>query len=111
MPERPPETLWGYITRSTMKREFASFSFFTWIAYFVRLCERTPTTQFTPDAALVAWAALGPFQFALVMAAFGTDWVSKQTTIAGPPMNTEIKTTTEIDEGKATSTTSSETKP
>ncbi len=111
MSDELPRTMWGYITRSTMKREFAVALTVWWAVLGTYLMVRLPVAQYTPDAGLAAWGALTIPVLTIAAAAFGTDWVSKQTTIAGPPMNTEIKTTTEIDDGKAVSTTSSETKP
>lgn len=102
--------MWNYISRSTLKREFASFVFFCWLFFGAYLMWRLPITQFAADAALASWAALAPFMFGLVAAAYGTDWVSKQTNIAGPPSNTETKVTTEMTDTSATVTTSSETK-
>lgn len=106
MSKRWPMGFWEYVSRSTMKREIASAAFFAWLGFGAFLMLRTPVTQIAPDAALSTWNGLATFMFGLVVGAFGTDWISKQTTIAGPPMNTEIKTETTIDEGKATSTTS-----
>jgi hypothetical protein len=106
--KRWPSGFWEYVSRSTMKREIASLAFFTWLMFGGFLMLRIPTTQTAPDAALSTWNGLATFMFGLIIGAFGTDWISKQTTIAGPPMNTEIKTTTEVDEGKASSTTSAQ---
>lgn len=97
-----------YIVRSTLKREFASFVFFCWMFFGAYLMWRLPITQFSPDAALGAWAALTPFMFGLVMAAFGSDWASKQTNLLGPPSNTETTVKTELTDTTATVTTSSE---
>lgn len=80
-----PTSLWEYISRSTMKREFAALVFLIWLVDGIWLMHRLPTTQFAPDAALAAWGALSPYMFALVTMAFGADFVAKQTTIAGPP--------------------------
>ncbi len=100
-----------YISRSTLKREFASGVVFWWMILGTYLMVRLPITQYAPDAALVAWGALTLPVLGLAGAAYGTDWISKQTTIAGPPQNTEIKTTTEITDTTATTTQSAETKP
>lgn len=111
-----PTTMWEYISRSTLKREFASLAFFLWMGWGCYLMQRTPITQIAPDAALSAWGSLTPYMFALVTAVFTQDWISKQTTIAGPPLGTEIKT--EMTVTDTTSTTSlpidqspAETKP
>lgn len=107
-----PTTMWEYISKSTMKREFASAAFFLWMGYGFRLMERTVSSQLVPDAALQTWSTLTPFMFGLVMAVFTQDWISKQTTIAGPPMGQEIKTETTVSEGTAiTSTTSTPIDP
>jgi hypothetical protein len=102
-----PTTMWEYISRSTMKREIATVFLMWWIAVGTYLLARTPVTQIVPDAALSTWAGLGVIVVGFATAAFGADWLSKQTTIAGPPMNTEIKTETTVSEGSAISTTSS----
>lgn len=101
-----PRSILEYISRSTMKREIASIFLFWWMAVGTHLLIRVPVTQLVPDAALVTWAGLGVIVVGFATAAFGADWVSKQTTIAGPPINTEIKTTTEVTEGSATVTSS-----
>lgn len=109
-----PTSLWEYISRSTLKREFATLAFFLWLAYGFYLMQRIPLSQIAPDAGLAAWTSLTPYMFALVTAVFTQDWISKQTTIAGPPMNTEIKTETTVTDDTATTTTSAvttETKP
>lgn len=106
-----PTTLWEYISRSTMKREFACAVFGWWAGLGTYLMIRTSVEQMVQDAAMQAWGALSLPVFGLVTFAFGTDWVSKQTTIAGPPLNTEIKTETVVtDDTATTTTTSSETK-
>lgn len=97
-----------YISRQTLKREFASFVFFCWMFFGAYLMWRLPITQFAPDAALAAWAALAPFMFALVAAAFGADWASKQTNLAGPPSNTATTVKTELTDTSETTTTTSE---
>lgn len=106
MSKRWPMGFWEYVSRSTMKREIASVAFFGWLIILAILSFRLPTTQIVPDAALSTWSNMATFFFGLIVGAFGTDWISKQTTIAGPPMNTEIKTETTITEDKAISTTS-----
>lgn len=103
----PPTGLWEYITRSTLKREFASLVFGWWAGLGTYLMIRVPVSQMAQDAALQAWGALAIPVFGLAVGAFGTDWISKQTTIAGPPMNTEIKTETTVTADSATTTTSS----
>jgi hypothetical protein len=103
--------MWKYISRSTLKREFASSVFFLWLFLGAYLMQRLPTTQLAPDAALSAWMSLEPYMFTLVTAAFGADFVAKQTNFAGPPSNTETTVKTEVTDTGATVTTSSEPKP
>lgn len=103
---------WDYVARSTLKREFSSIVMLWHLGVGTVLLLRAPVTQMAQDAALQAWGGLSIPVFGLAAAAFGTDWISKQTTIAGPPMNTEIKTETTVTEDTATTTTSAaETKP
>lgn len=90
-----------------MKREIATIFLIWWAGVGTYLMCRVPITQLVPDAALTTWAGLGVIVVGFAVGAFGTDWISKQTTIAGPPMNTEIKTETTVTEGSATTTTSS----
>jgi hypothetical protein len=70
------------------------------------LMVRTPVTQLAQDAAMQSWGSLAIPVFGLGTAAFAADWISKQTTIAGPPMNTAITTETTVSDGSATTTTS-----
>jgi hypothetical protein len=105
-----PSGLWEYITRSTLKREFASLVMGWWMGLGTYLMVRVPVAQMAQDAALQAWGALSLPVFGLAAAAFGTDWISKQTTIAGPPANTETTVKTELTDTTATFTTSSEPK-
>lgn len=107
-----PTGLWEYVTRSTLKREFSSLVFGWWAGLGTYLMIRVPVTQMAQDAALQAWGALSIPVFGLAAAAYGSDWISKQTTIAGPPINTEIKTETVVTDDTATTVTSAtETKP
>jgi hypothetical protein len=104
------KSLARYLTSSTLKREFASFVFLVWLGLSCYLTIRLPITQLAPDASLAAWLTLAPYMFALVTAAFGADWVAKQTNIAGPPANTATTVTAEVTDNSATVTTSSEPK-
>ena len=106
-----PGRFWEYVSRSTLKREFASFVMGWWMALGTYLMVRTPITQLAQDAAMQAWGALSIPVFGLAAAAFGTDWISKQTTIAGPPANTETTVKTEVTDTTAVVTTSSEPTP
>lgn len=107
-----PKTLWEYISRSTLKREFAALVFGWWAGLGTYLMIRTPVTQMAQDAAMQAWGALSIPVFTLASLAFGADWASKQTNLAGPPMNTETAVTTEpTSTGGETVTTTSEHKP
>jgi len=100
--------MWAYISRSTLKREFASAVFFVWLFLGIYLMHRLPTSQLAPDAALSAWMSLEPYMFTLVTAAYGADFVAKQTNIAGPPANTETTVKTEVTDTAAIVTTTSE---
>lgn len=113
-----PASFWEYVSRSTLKREIATGFLVWWIIVGTYLLWRAPTTQLVPDAAMVTWSGLGVIVVGFATAAFGTDWISKQTTIAGPPLGTEIKTETKVTEDTAVTTTSAtqtdpptETKP
>ena len=113
-----PTSLWEYITRSSLKREFATFVMGWYLGLGTYLMVRMPVTQLAQDAAIQAWGALSIPVFGLGTAAFAADWISKQTTIAGPPLNTLIKTETELTDTTAVTTTSAtqtdpptETKP
>jgi hypothetical protein len=102
-----PSTFWEYIARSTCKREIATAFLIWWAGVGTYLMCRVPITQLVPDAALTTWAGLGVIVVGFAVGAFGTDWISKQTTIAGPPMGQEIKTETTVSEGSATTSTTS----
>ena len=106
-----PARFWEYVTRSTLKRELAAFVMGWWMALGTYLMMRAPITQVAQDAAMQAWGALSIPVFGLAAAAFGTDWISKQTTIAGPPQNVETTVKTEVTDTTATVTTTSEPKP
>lgn len=60
-----------------------------WAGVGTYLMFRAPVTQLAQDAAMQAWGALAIPVFGLATAAYGADWISKQTTIAGPPMNAD----------------------
>jgi hypothetical protein len=106
-----PRRFWEYVSRSTLKREMAFFLLGWWLSIGTYLLMRMPVSQYQPDASLVAWGGLAIPVLGVVTAAFGADWVSKQTTIAGPPQNTETTVKTEVTDTTATVTTSSEPKP
>lgn len=79
-------TLWRYISKSTLKREFALFLVF-WLlgaATYLLICGATDM-QFR-ILELFAWPIL-----AGAFGVFGLDWISKQTTIAGPASAPEEK--------------------
>lgn len=107
---RLPKTMWEYISRSTMKREIATALLMWWCGMGTALLLRAPPSQAVPDAAMATWAGLAVIVIGFAVGAFGTDWISKQTTIAGPPINTEIKTETTVTEDSATTVTSAEQK-
>lgn len=100
-----------YLTRSTLKREYAIGVTFWWAVTGTILMFRLPITQFAPDAALIAWQGITPYVFSYATLAFGADFVAKQTNYAGPPANTETTVKTEVTDTTAVVTTSSEPKP
>jgi len=83
-----PSSFWEYVTKSTLKREFSTLVMGWWMGLGTYLLFRAPVTQLAQDAAMQAWGALSIPVFGLAAAAYGTDLISKQTTIAGPPSNT-----------------------
>lgn len=100
-----------YISASTLKREFATVVMLWYLAVGTWLMARLPVTMIVPDAALQTWSALQVVVFTLAGSAFAADWISKQTTIAGPPSSTETTVKTEVTDTSATVTTTSEPKP
>lgn len=99
-----------YLTNSTLKREFAGAVMLWYLALGTWLMARMPVSATVPDAALQTWSTLQVAVFALAGSAFAADWISKQTTIAGPPSNTETTVKAEVTDTGATVTTSSEPK-
>lgn len=79
-----PTRFWEYVSRSTLKREAASVIMIWYLATGSWLLTRMTTEQ-----AIVVWTGLQLAVFGVFAAAFGTDWISKQTTIAGPPQGPE----------------------
>jgi hypothetical protein len=106
-----PRRFWEYISRSTLKRETAVAVFVWWAGVGTGLMFRISPTQLAQDAALQAWGALAIPVFSFLTLAFGSDWASKQTTLFGPPINTETTVKTEVTDTTATVTTTSEPKP
>lgn len=102
--------MWNYISRSTLKREFATVVMLWWLALGTYLLVRIPPGQAIPDAAVTIWVGLATFVFGLAVGAFGTDWISKQTTIAGPPSSGEVTVKTEVKEDATVTTATTETK-
>jgi hypothetical protein len=100
--------VWKYISNSTLKREVATAVLLWWLVLGTYLLCRVPITQQVADAALISWLGLAPFVTGLVTLAFGTDWISKQTNIAGPPVNTTTQVKTEVSDNAATTTVTSE---
>lgn len=101
-----PASFWEYVSRSTLKREIATAFLVWWGAVGTYLMMRAPATQMVPDAAMTVWSGLQVVVVGFATAAFGSDWISKQTTIAGPPIGTEIKTETKVTDNTATTVTS-----
>lgn len=102
--------MWKYITNSTLKREFAVVLTVWWAGIGTWLLIRSPLTSIVPDAAMATWAGLTIPVMTFDAAAFGADWLSKQTNIAGPPANTETTVKAEMTDTTATVTTTSEPK-
>lgn len=97
----------AYISKSTLKREFALF-LTIWLlsaATYLIVIGVSFENKFQV-LSLFTWPIL-----AGAFGVFGLDWVSKQTTIAGPPANTETTVKTEMTDTTATVTTTSEPKP
>jgi len=98
----------AYISRQTMKREAASVCML-WLLSMATYLIITAET-FEQKFMVVSLFTL-PI-VALFGGAFTLDWTSKQTTIAGPPSNTETVVKTEMtDTSETTTTTSEEIKP
>ena len=100
--------MWNYISKSTLKREFAGLVMVWYLSIGSWLMYRLPTTATVPDASLSVWSGLQVVVFTLAGSAFAADWISKQTTIAGPPSNTETTVKTEMTDTSATTSTKSE---
>lgn len=80
-----PSRFFKYISRSTLKRESAAFLMF-WL-----LCLASIAFYLAPtyrDRMDLIEAFKWPVMFGF-FGAFGLDWISKQTTIAGPPMSVD----------------------
>jgi len=84
----------NYISKSTLKREAASIVMLWYLGIGTWL-------MMTSTAAMAKemWESLMLLVFALFGGAFGLDWISKQTTIAGPPSLGESATTEPTDTG------------
>lgn len=101
-----PRRFWEYITRSTLKREFALFLtlWLLGIATYLILAATISDMQFR---------ILELFAYPILVGAFGVfglDWIAKQTTIAGPPAHSETVVKTEVTDTSATVTTTSDQK-
>lgn len=82
-----PSRFWEYVSASTLKREAASFLMFWLLGLATVAFYLAPS--FTERKALIE-LFLYPIMFGF-FGAFGLDWISKQTTIAGPPQNVDGK--------------------
>lgn len=72
--------MWNYLARSTLKREFASSLMYWLVAMATVLIFKAPTWD-------QAYRIVSDFMLPIVgmaTAAFGADFVAKQTNIAGP---------------------------
>ena len=95
-----------YISRSTLKREYAMFL----TLWLLGMASYLLLTEITA----MQFRVLELFAYPILVGAvgvFGLDWAAKQTNLAGPPVNTETTVKTEITDTSATTTTSSEAKP
>lgn len=101
-----PRRFLEYISRSTLKREYAMFLtlwLLTAASYLIVI-----------GATDMQFRIIELFAYPILIGAFGVfglDWASKQTNLAGPPSNTETTVTAEITDTSATVTTSTEPKP
>lgn len=92
-----------YISRSTLKREFALF-LTIWLL-------TAATYLIVVGATDMQFRILELFTYPVLFGAFGVfglDWFSKQTNFGGPPPNTETTVKTEMTDTSATTTTTSE---
>lgn len=84
-------TMWQYITNSTLKREFAIF-LTVWLLV-------VATYLFIVGATDMQFRILELFTYPILagaFAAFGLDFIAKQTNLGGPPADTSV-TTTSVD--------------
>ncbi len=72
--------MWDYISRSTLKREAASIAML-WLLGMATYIILTSDTSIQVQVLSMFVLPIG----GIFAAAFGADWISKQTTIAGPP--------------------------
>ena len=86
--------MWDYISKSTLKREAASVLMLWYLGIGTWLMA-TGTAAMAKEM----WESLMLLVFALFGGAFGLDWISKQTTIAGPPSAGEAANTQQTDMG------------
>jgi hypothetical protein len=96
-----------YITASTLKREYAAFLTVWLLGMATSLLYRDVVSE-------MQYRILELFAYPILVGAFGVfglDWISKQTTIAGPPANTETTVKAEVTDNVATLTTTSEQTP
>lgn len=73
--------MWAYLTKSTLKREFASTIMFWFLVMETIIIVRAPTW----DQAYRAVSDCLPYVMAIATAAFGADFIAKQTNFGGPP--------------------------
>jgi len=98
--------LMRYISQSTLKREAASLI----MIWYLGMGSWLMVTS-TAAMAKEMWESLMLLVFALFGGAFGLDWISKQTTIAGPPSAGEATVTTEQTDTGTNVTATTEPKP
>jgi len=100
-----------YLTRSTLKREYALVLTVWWMVMESYMLFREPLGQQIASAPLSTCTGLFSTIGLLAAGAFGADFVAKQTTIAGPPQNTETTVAATVTDDTATVTTTTEQKP
>lgn len=95
-----------YISQSTLKREAASIIMVWYLGIGTWLMATSSEAM-----AKEMWQSLMLLVFGIFGGAFSLDWISKQTTIAGPPSSGEATVTTEQSDTGTTVTATTEPKP
>jgi hypothetical protein len=101
-----PRRFWEYVSRSTLKREYALF-LTIWLL-------SAATYLIIVGATDMQFRIIELFSYPILVGSFGVfglEWASKQTNLAGPPFNSETTVKTEVTDTTAVVTTTSEPKP